>query len=251
MKLNKIFGLSAVIVLGIILTGAAVKAQIYTPTKLQKDYFEKPRLILDPYLRDFPLPDFFGKVCPVIITEVKVNSPDYREDVGEYVEIHNFGNRPVDIGAWRIVNGNDVDRIEDYQNWRWDWGLPGTVIPPGGYALIVDIFRNEGSPLSRSEEALVDDLLRDIVLNGDPEKVLVVRVDDDAIGNGLANDQDQIVIITDWPEWEGDGYQRLRIGWNRADNLGDCESCSFQLCGWFCWQVTGTPSPGSSNLDCQ
>jgi len=244
MKVKKMVCLLSVFVIAGILSCPAGWAQkgFLPELKLTGKYFTKPEIKLElPYTIKYPLPDFVGKVCPVILNEVLVNSPYEGEDVGEYIELHNIGQESVDIGGWRLSdnsNLNEPDVIEDYTG-DGDRGLSGTVIPPGGYAVIVE----DDVPM----------MLSDIIYEDNPGGTyIMVKTGDNSIGNGLANVQDHIRIETDWPRWDGDGNQILRISWDRHDRLQDDENEGrpLQLCDWFHWGVGRWATPGGPNL-CQ
>lgn len=120
----------------------------------------------------------FGEV---IINEVMANALD--EDTGEYVELYNNGAAPVNIAGWGIYDPTDPnDLIGDYLGAN-DWGLAGTTIPAGGYALVVD------SEYTGEYNAYLSNY-------ADPTKViLVTNVQDTSLGdNGLADSGDSITL---------------------------------------------------------
>jgi hypothetical protein len=109
----------------------------------------------------------------VIINEVLANPLD--EDTGEFVELFNRGDAAVDVVGWGLADAADTnDVIEDYVG-PHDWGLPGTVIPPGGFALIVDPeYVGEYRPFLEA--------------NADSSAVILLTIGKDTtIGNGLTN----------------------------------------------------------------
>lgn len=65
----------------------------------------------------------------LVVNEVMANPLD--EGTGEYVEIYNAGNAPVDLAGYHLDDGDAIDVIVPYD------GRP-TVLPPGGYAVILD-----------------------------------------------------------------------------------------------------------------
>jgi hypothetical protein len=64
----------------------------------------------------------YPKVGPVAISEIMYNPSG---PATEYIELHNAGDMPVDVGGWRFTNGIDLTFA------------PNTVIRPGGYLLVV------------------------------------------------------------------------------------------------------------------
>ncbi len=71
-----------------------------------------------------------GGVCaPLLISEVMANADD--EDTGEFIEIFNAGEADVDLAGLVISDGDEDDTLTSY-----DGGT--TVVPAGGYAVIVD-----------------------------------------------------------------------------------------------------------------
>jgi len=72
----------------------------------------------------------------VVINEVMANALD--EDTGEFIELYNSGTTPVDVAGWGLfVLSDNNDFLRDYTKAN-DWGTNGTIIPAGGYALVVD-----------------------------------------------------------------------------------------------------------------
>lgn len=97
-------------------------------------------------------------VADLFITEVMANPLD--EDTGEYVELYNFGDEPVDLAGFRLSDGDKEEALEAL--------TPGgsTVIPSLGYAVIVD-----------AEYAGQYDI---------PAGVPLLRTPDTTIGSGLS-----------------------------------------------------------------
>lgn len=93
----------------------------------------------------------------IAITEVMSNPLD--EDTGEYVELYNYGDLPVDVAGWRLDDGDATDTLQAF-------GAGSTVIPAGGYALVLDAeYDNDYGSLSG---------------------VVLLTTDDTTIGTGLA-----------------------------------------------------------------
>ncbi|MBN2494593.1 MAG: lamin tail domain-containing protein [Deltaproteobacteria bacterium] len=70
-----------------------------------------------------------GPRKPLVITEVMANPKN--EDTGEFIELYNRGIDPVDAAGLLLTDGDATDVLGDYQGGT-------TLIPAGGYALIVD-----------------------------------------------------------------------------------------------------------------
>lgn len=70
-----------------------------------------------------------GEVPALVINEVLANPTNESRD--EYVELLNIGDVPVDVGRFTLYDGDAADPILGFL------GGP-TVIPPGGYAVILD-----------------------------------------------------------------------------------------------------------------
>lgn len=106
-----------------------------------------------------------GPAAPMMlqITEVMANPLD--EDTGEFIELYNTGDALIDVAGLIIDDGDATDTIEAFGG--------GTVIPPGGYAVILD-------PEYADEYDLPADVVR-------------LRPDDTTLGSGLAT-TDPILI---------------------------------------------------------
>ena len=107
----------------------------------------------------------------VVINEVMFD-PEGSEFFDEYVELYNTGQRAVDLSGWRIGDGDDTDGI-----------LPmgeGTLLPPFGYALVLDA---DYSANSTTYDPL-------------PQGVLLLTIDGPTFGRaGLSNSQDERVML--------------------------------------------------------
>jgi hypothetical protein len=71
-----------------------------------------------------------GPAAGLVIGEVMANAID--EDQGEFIEIVNRGAQPVDAAGLVFSDGDATDVVKAFP------GQTDTVIPPGGYALILD-----------------------------------------------------------------------------------------------------------------
>lgn len=112
----------------------------------------------------------------LVINEVMAN-PDV-ESTGEYIELYNVGQDPVDLAGLIITDGDQDDVIEAYQS-------GSTIVPAGGYAVIVD-------PDYAGQYSI-------------PGAATVVTVGNANLGNGLStNDPIELreangyVVIDDW-----------------------------------------------------
>jgi hypothetical protein len=155
----------------------------------------------------------------VIINEVLANPWD--EDTGEFVELLNRGHEAVDVAGWRLADAVDTnDLIEDYAG-PYDWGRPGTVIPPGGFALVVD-------PEYAGEYTTFLDA------NADSADVLLLTIGKDTtIGNGLTNAGDLIrlgwqgtwLAVFGWTSDPGQGVSWEKIEPQAGDEPGNWVAC--------------------------
>ncbi len=153
-------------------------------------------------------------VPTIVINEVMANALD--EDTGEFVELFNWGDAPVDVLGWRLADAADTnDTVLDYTATH-DWGMPGTAIPAGGCALIVDPeYAGEYGSFLRA--------------HADCTKVVLLTIGlDTTVGNGLTNSGD-LVLISDKSgfsasfRWISDAGQG--ISWEKIEaRLGDDEN---------------------------
>lgn len=135
----------------------------------------------------------------------------------EWVELVNTGTEPVDLAGWTLGDAASSDV------------LPATVVPPGGYV---------------------------VVAGGDasfPAGVLVVRVTDGEVGNGLNNTGDAVYLRAPG----GVTVDAMSFGSNRAvfenpppappagQTLGLRDSARTAAAD--AWAVTLSPSPGQPN----
>jgi len=155
----------------------------------------------------------------VILNEVLANSLD--EDTGEFVELFNRGLEPIDLSGWRLADAADTnDLIEEYTG-PGDWGLAGTILPPGGYALIVD-------PEYAGEYTDFLDAY------ADPDGTLLLTIGKDTtIGNGLTNAGDTIrlgpqgnwLAVFGWGSDPGQGVSWEKITPQAGDEPGNWVPC--------------------------
>ncbi|MCA9515863.1 MAG: lamin tail domain-containing protein, partial [Myxococcales bacterium] len=106
-------------------------------------------------------------VAGVVVSEIMANPID--ESSGEYVELYNAGPAPVDLAGWRLGDDDASDPLVA-------WGGGGTVLAPGGYAVVLD-------PDDAGDTYAI------------PAGALRLTVADSAIANGLATN-DPIALAT-------------------------------------------------------
>jgi len=116
----------------------------------------------------------------IIISEILANPSD--ESKGEFVELYNRGDTSVDLNGWRLMDRHDVnDVLSDFQG-AHDRGLPGTVLKPGGYALVVD----------PDYDGIYD---VSIGTNADTSRLIIITIiGDRTLGNGLGNGGDKVIL---------------------------------------------------------
>lgn len=118
----------------------------------------------------------------VVINEVLADP--ISESTGEFVELFNTGSAPLDLEGWVLADeGDRNDRIIDYVG-PGDTGISGTVLPPGGFALIVD-------------PDYAGEYHQTIVANADLNRLILVTIKGDrTLGNGLGNTTDRITVFS-------------------------------------------------------
>lgn len=128
---------------------------------------------------------FAGKAAGEGIVISEVMADPHSESKGEFVELYNAGNEPVDLEGWPLGDTRDVnDTITDFTG-PHDAGLAGTVLAPGAYALVVDP-DYEGAYNQR------------IAAEGDPARLLMLTIKGDrTLGNGLGNSGDLVFLKRD------------------------------------------------------
>ena len=97
-------------------------------------------------------------VPPIVISEVMSHvcgGDEYRQ-WGQYVELYNRGAYPVDVGGWLLYDEGQSGTPDELVSWSsrfvsFDFGLvtDTTIIPPGGFALIVSPNFPQAPPASR------------------------------------------------------------------------------------------------------
>ena len=128
---------------------------------------------------------FAGEAAGAGIVISEVLADPHSESKGEFVELYNAGDEPVDLEGWPLGDSRDVnDTITDFTG-PHDAGLAGTVLAPGAYALVVDP-DYEGEYNDR------------ISAEGDSARLLMLTINGDrTLGNGLGNSGDLVFIKRD------------------------------------------------------
>jgi len=163
----------------------------------------------------------------VLINEVMANPLDERS--GEFVELLNVGDDPVDLAGWWL---DDLDGRDPLQAWAPEGT---TVLAPGGYAVVLD-----------PDYPDVADL---------PVDTLLLTVDDRSLSNGLSAgdpvllklpDENTLVSAYEAPFDPGDGVSAERTA-------PDADTFSPSPCGASpgalnCVAGGGSPEPGQSQV---
>lgn len=115
----------------------------------------------------------------VLFSEVMANPLD--ESTGEYIELLNDSENPIDVSGWTLNDLVDTkDTLKDYTE-SFDIGASGTTIPPHSLALVVDAdYAGEYNTI--------------IEAHADLTKFLMLTVDDASLGNGLGNTSDTLTL---------------------------------------------------------
>lgn len=90
----------------------------------------------------------------------------------EFVELYNYGSTPIDLAGWRLRDNLETDTLQSFGG--------GTILLPGRFAVIVE-----------SDYDTITGIYHGLI----PPEALIMRVDDNTIGNGLGNSGDSIRII--------------------------------------------------------
>ncbi|MCY3711721.1 MAG: lamin tail domain-containing protein [Gemmatimonadetes bacterium] len=125
---------------------------------------------------------FAGKAAGEGIVISEVMADPHSESKGEFVELYNAGDEPMDLEGWPLGDSRDVnDTITDFTG-PHDLGVAGTVLEPGAYALVVDP-DYEGAYNER------------IAAEGDLTRLLILTIKGDrTLGNGLGNSGDLVFL---------------------------------------------------------
>jgi hypothetical protein len=188
-------------------------------------------------------PSLEPNALSVTISEVMANpcgNEDYKK-WNEYVELYNYGSQPVDVGGWWLAdNGpdNQADMLVSWSSRRPGIGLgnlvtDSTIIPPGGFAVVLSPIYAEGMPPYNMPYHFPDGTIILTVAEGD-------RLGDDTFGiigdgagrdplvlySGGQNSIQKIISSYGSPQVVGNYPQDIRD--NRSDliplDLKDCTS---------------------------
>ncbi len=158
-----------------------------------------------------------GAVPILEITEVLANAVD--EDRGELVELYNPGPDPVDAAGLVLSDGDANDLLQAFP------GETNTIIPVGGYAVVLD-------PEYDGSYAI-------------PAAAVLLAPDDTTLGNGLATNDPITLFAVDgvtvvdtfsFPVNPGNG-----ISLERVDDSGDVAT------NWVASTCASGSSPGAAN----
>jgi len=140
----------------------------------------------------------------LIINEVMYN-PHTNDNYNEWIELYNPTNHSINISDWHIAD----NFVEDGLEGDTDHGDGTTIIPSHGYAIIAD----QGTAIYENFSI--------------PDNAIRIYVDDAAIGNGLGNDNDKLILknstgqIIDAVEW---GYNYSDVPGEPADVVNEGHS---------------------------
>ncbi|OQY26630.1 MAG: hypothetical protein B6244_12985 [Candidatus Cloacimonetes bacterium 4572_55] len=151
----------------------------------------------------------FSADSDIVLNEVMFN-PVLSENSGEFLEIYNTGDDPVDLTGWSIGDQNDSDTIIEREG--------GMILQTGQYGVILD--------------PNYDDTVYEI-----PENALILQIDGSTFGSGgLSNSTPETIILENtagdsialytYSIDNADGYsdeKRDPIGGDDAENWGNSE----------------------------
>ena len=148
------------------------------------------------------------------LNEVAPRALEAYEETGEWIEIFNPHGYPFDISELGIYDNNTFDQaLEDYP---YDPFVPGMIIPPHGFAIVMDM-KEEGEYIEgKTYDAVCDYIYAHSMQN----KVIFLCPADDAIGDGLHNREDQLGVVGDAYVIRPDGDVRVAVASKVAWNLG-------------------------------
>ncbi|MCH7939944.1 MAG: lamin tail domain-containing protein, partial [Candidatus Marinimicrobia bacterium] len=142
-----------------------------------------------------------------MISEVMID-PQGTDSPNEFVELTNISDEPVDLTGWRLGDLNSTDELSSDSLILW----------PGEYAVI---FEGDYSPDSGAYAGLL------------PPGTHILFVDDNSIGNGLANSADSLFLrdstgtIVDrmgWAEASAEGFTLEKVLLGECDTPGNWRS---------------------------
>lgn len=142
----------------------------------------------------------------IVFSEILANPAD--ENTGEFVELYNQSDAPIDLAHWSLTDtGDQNDILVDFVG-EFDRGVSGLVVPANGFAIVVD----------HNYVGQYNGLLE----TRDPERFIVITSDDQQLGNGLSNASDtltlsnsaEIISTVSWSSDAGEGqtWKALKLG---------------------------------------
>ncbi|MCH8837704.1 MAG: lamin tail domain-containing protein, partial [Candidatus Marinimicrobia bacterium] len=142
-----------------------------------------------------------------MISEVMID-PQGTDSPNEFVELTNISNEPVDLTGWRLGDLNSTDELSSDSLILW----------PGEYAVI---FEGDYIPDSGAYAGLL------------PPGTHILFVDDNSIGNGLANSADSLFLLDSagtiidrmgWSETPAEGFTLEKVLLGECDTPGNWRS---------------------------
>lgn len=112
----------------------------------------------------------------IVISEVMANPAEVGDDHDEFIELYNNGGSAVDVNGWKFTDGDALDTIEPWVEATHgnitdpDPTFSTSVIPTGGYAVILDEEYEEGTQPY-----------------GFPQGVIILTVGNTTLGDELQN----------------------------------------------------------------
>jgi hypothetical protein len=149
-----------------------------------------------------------GLLTRAIVINELMYHPISGDDDDEYVELHNRGGSPVNVGDWRFTDGID-------------YRIPlGTVIPAGGYLVVA---KNQTNLLARYPQLNATNTVGNYrgALGNGGERVALSMPDYFTVtnGGGLVSTQANYVVVDEvvyidggrWGEWSDGGGSSLEL----------------------------------------
>ncbi|MEM7390972.1 MAG: lamin tail domain-containing protein, partial [Verrucomicrobiota bacterium] len=174
----------------------------------------------------------------IVINEIMFHSISADRD-DEYVELHNIGAAPIDLGMWRFTAG--IDYI-----------IPSnTVIQPGGFLVVA---RDAARMMTNYPHLNPANCIGNFSgrLSDRGERLALSKPDNLSLPNQDFVVMDEVIYSDGWGEWIDGGGSSLELIDPRSDNRmgmnwkGSDES---QKAPWTTVNYTGTVDNGSGSLD--
>ena len=115
---------------------------------------------------------FSGRCSSKILINEVMYDPELNDNYYEWVELYNPTNQSINLSGWSLIDNS----AEDFVEGNYDHGNGTTIIPPFSYALITD----HGTKFYNN-----------YTVSNDTVKLYI---DDSAIGNGLSNSGDKLIL---------------------------------------------------------